>query len=290
MYAEYIIKKESRNNLSNNNWGKSVAVTVILLSLYFATLLLMDLISLFLRVDINSKIGYFTSFILDFRFNQGVLIEMFKGINNVNIIIYCILIMAIIIASFFVFCPIKLGISRFYYFVSKGESPSVAEVFYYLKNKENYLRSLIYGINIGLRIISWGILCMLPGIIVMITSGIATISPEIGINLRLIALILNVLSNLFLVAGFMIYLLIILRYFLTSYIVISREDLEVKECISISFRSMKGYRTSVLKLYITFIPWLIACFFVLPSLYVIPYVCTSKMSCAKWLMVEIEKK
>lgn len=290
MYAEYIIKKESRNHLSNNNWGKAVAVTVFVFSMQFAVSLLMDLLSLFLQVDINDKVNNFTSFISDFRFNQGVLIGTFNGINTVNIIVYFLLIVLIIIASFFIFGPIKLGVSRFYYFVSKGESPSVAEIFYYFKNKKNYLRSLSYWINIALRMLLWGIVCMLPGIITLFVSGTFTMSPTIDANLKIFALMLTILSNLFLIAGSVIYFIIVLRYFLTSYIVISREDMEIKECINISFSSMKGHRTSVLKLYITFIPWLIACFFVLPLLYVVPYFSTSKMSCAKWLMVEIEKK
>lgn len=290
MYAEYIIKKESRNHLSNNNWGKAVAVTVFVFSMKFAVSLLMDLLSLFLQIDIYDNLDYFVSFISDFRFNQGALIEIFNGISVVNMIEYCVLTVLLVIILFFILCPISLGVSRFYYFVSKGESPSVAEIFYYFKNKKNYLRSLSYWINIVLRMLLWGIVCMLPGIITLFVSGTFTMSPTIDANLRLFALLLTILSNLFLIAGSVIYFIIVLRYFLTSYIVISREDMEIKECINISFSSMKGHRTSVLKLYITFIPWLIACFFVLPLLYVVPYFSTSKMSCAKWLMVEIEKK
>ena len=290
MYAEYIIKKESRNHLSNNNWGKAVAVTVFVFSMQFAVLLLMDLLSLFLQIDIYDNLDYFVSFISDFRFNQGALIEIFNRISVVNMIEYCVLTVLLVIILFFILCPISLGVSRFYYIVSKGESPSVAEIFYYFKNKKIYLRSLSCGINIGLRMLLWGIVCMLPGIITLFVSGTFTMAPTIDANLRLFALLLTILSNLFLIAGLVVYVVIILRYFLTPYVVISREELGVKECINISFRMMKGYRTSVFKLYITFIPWLVACFFVLPLLYVVPYFSTSKMSCAKWLMVEIEKK
>lgn len=285
-----MVKREARNNLAKNNWGKAVAVTIFVLTLVSSISMLTALFQLILNIDLEGKITTLFSNFSEIYINQGVLIESFKNNVSVNLIVYYSILLLVILLSFIILLPIYLGLSRFYYYVSKGESPSAAEIFYYFKGRKVFLHSLNFGINIILRCLMWSLVCMLPGTIIMIISGMLSAMPVTSVSLSRYAVVLVPIAMILLVVGYIFLFAIILRYFLASYLFVSREEMGVRDCIRMSFNNMVGYRISVLKLYITFIPWVLACFFVLPILYVMPYLQASKFTCAKWLLVEIEKK
>ena len=285
-----MVKRESRNNLAKNNWGKAVAVTIFVLSISSSVTMLMQLFRLGLNINLEEKTFSLSSYLSDIYINQGVLIESFKNTSSANTIIYYLILLVVLILSFIVLEPLSLGASRFYFYVSKGESPSVEEIFYYFRGKKAFLRSLNFGINALLRGLLWGLVCMLPGTVIMIISGMLSAMPITASSISQYSIALVPISMITLVIGYIFLLAIVLRYFLASYLFISREEIGIKECFKVSFKSMVGYRISVLKLYITFIPWLLLCFFVVPLLYVIPYLQTAKFTCAKWLLVEIEKR
>ena len=126
-----MVKQEARNNLAKNNWSKAVAITIFYLTLITSTTLLSQLIQETLKIDLNGKFTSFFSEFIDISINQGVLINSFKNAGTTNIIIYYSFLLLILLLTFVVLLPLSLGFLRFYFFVSKGESPSVSEIFYY---------------------------------------------------------------------------------------------------------------------------------------------------------------
>lgn len=290
MYAEYMVKQEARNNLAKNNWSKAVAITIFYLTLITSTTLLSQLIQETLKIDLNGKFTSFFSEFTDISINQGVLINSFKNAGTTNIIIYYSFLLLILLLTFVVLLPLSLGFLRFYFSVSKGELPSVSEIFYYFIEKKRFLRALSFGINAALRVIFWTLICILPGIIMITVSTTSFVTNTVSGDSNKYFIIFEIIAMILLVVGYIFLTVIALRYFLSSYLLISREEMSVKDCFKVSFKGMVGHRISVLKLYITFLPWILSCFFVLPILYVIPYFQTAKFICAKWLLAEIEKK
>jgi uncharacterized membrane protein len=79
-----------------------------------------------------------------------------------------------------------------------------------------------------------------------------------------------------------------LLFFFTQYTVIpiiffEDESLSVKEAIRYGKGFMKGKEKDTYTLFLTFFPYFVLCFFVIPWLFVFPYLMVSLMNNGKWI-------
>jgi hypothetical protein len=79
-----------------------------------------------------------------------------------------------------------------------------------------------------------------------------------------------------------------LLFFFTQYTVIpiiffEVESLSVKEAIRYGKGFMKGKEKDTYTLFLTFFPYFVLCFFVIPWLFVFPYLMVSLMNNGKWI-------
>ena len=241
-----MIRHEARNHLKNNNWGKSIAVTIfsLLFSSIVFTLLKLFFIPMNEYIKLDS-LNYFS----DIYINKEALIEMIKKVDPATMKLFFVMFVFTVIIMFIIYCPFKLGISRFYYFIANGESPSADEIFYYFKSKTRFIRSLNYGFRITVRLILWFLLLSLPGMLLVAILGFISVSSTFSEQI-FFSMVIVFLIPIVNVIAYVIFAIIWLRYFLSDYLVILKEDLSVSSCIKMSFKQMVGFRLAVFKLFI----------------------------------------
>lgn len=281
MSAEAKIKQEARARLSNNNWAKAVAVTVLVLS-----------VSLIYSLCTECAAYILHSSNTPFLFNKDVFSQLpeflANQLQNQNMRIFILAAALIAVLYVLVAVPLHLGSSRWYYGIALGDSPSVAEVFYYFSGAGLYFRSLRYAVAITARLILWFFLCFSPCLVLFdILGEVLKKHPDIATASWYVPL--SFFSLFLLAACAVLFIAAALGYFTAAYAVVVFEEQSVTACIKTARQSMRHHRISVLLLLLSFVPWLLLCFFVLPVLFVLPYGSASLATCAKWILWDKKK-
>lgn len=252
MSSEKRIRIEAKSYLANSNWPPAIGVCVVVLFAPIISMLISGLISSVINLAIS----------------QSLIQDNERLQSNGNYIISCLFFLSLVIMS-----PIYLGVKRYFYTVAHNESKSAYEVFHYFTTAERYCQALIFNLSLLLRSFLWFILCISPSILLISLFPVNTEEPM---------LISVIAISLLLPAGFVISLIVCTRYFLAPYIFLFNND--AKKALSYSAKGMKKLNLSVWVLYLTFVPWFLLCFFVLPLMYVLPYFETSCAVSAKWIL------
>lgn len=260
------IKKEARDQLSNKNWGKAIAIALLLL----------------LLSGIGRKIGtWFSEGLIDFNLNFNVddrLIANPVISGLMPHIAHWFTDVLLFIISLFIVFPLSIGVIRWTYKVATGESPSLDEIFYYFRNKNLYIRSVKFSLFLTIRTLVIFALCTIPGIIISFCSVFVD-----NINCSLGDVMLA-LGTIITCIGIVAATVLLIRYFLAQYLFIIDDAVDPKECLKSSWKMMNGNMMKVIKLLLSFILWILLCCLVIPIFYVMPYMMVSEAICAKWLI------
>lgn len=254
--AEKIIRTEAKTNLAKDNWAKAVGGLFIVSALLVFAML----------------ISSCTEFIVP----DGNL----KNINILTIAAIVAIEVAAIAAVVFL-SPLYLGYVKFTCLTAKGENPTIGEVFSFFSSSKEYFRGLHYSIAIISRYIEWGIVCAVPvAAYLFICAGLSNVYG----NNNIIHIILNIICFLCIAVCAAVFFVVTRRYYCATYIFVTEGfELSPAECIRSSRRIMKGNIFKAVKLTLSFIPWFLLCFFVIPWIYVYPYYRTSLAVSAKWI-------
>lgn len=282
MFSESRIKLQAKGAMSfNNNWGKSIAITIIMLCIY-SVLNSFNIIAQHIFNVTMSLQSIADSYLDPYFYFQ--LIDHF--VLQVYMYLFIFLVACILLWVLIVW-PLSLGIRYWCYDVANNTSPSISVIFRYFSCKNLYLKAISFKFNLFLRCFFRFVVCLLPAVIMFFIVGELTIFSNISALSRTNIFLLY-LSVLFLfICGLLAFGLIILRFFLASYFFILDDHISGIKCIDESYKKMKGKCFGLVRLLITFIPWMLSCFFILPILYVYPYLQISLANFAKWLMYDI---
>lgn len=128
----------------------------------------------------------------------------------------------------------------------------------------------------------WTIIFFIPVIAVVFVITATAFSGGIElylfISLCIGALILSVI-------GFTFRFIIIQRYFLANYLLVSNPDIGIVQCIKQSINLLEGHIFTVVKFKLSFLPHLLACLLILPVFFVYPHYKQSRTIIAKQLIV-----
>lgn len=276
MSPEAKVKLEARARLANNNWGKAIAIFFITISIPVLLSICLEFARFLLNVQVTAGSLYKGGNLRD-------AITYFVGqLRTSRLFEYLIVALSLSVLMSLVTLPLHLGVVRWNYLAAKGESPDVGGVFYYFSSVRLYFRSIWFSVLMGLRLLLWAVLLFGPGLSLLVFSTEFIMSNSQDYLTAATAGILG--GSLLLLAGTVLFVLILLRYFLAQYVVVAKNEKSVNHCIHYSWRRMKGFRKSVFVLVLSFIGWFLLSFFVLPIIFVVPYFRVSLATCAKWIM------
>ncbi len=164
--------------------------------------------------------------------------------------------------------PAVIGYIRMM-FSEKGEY-EMSDVTYYFMSADRYFKAVGLIFSYLLRMALPALICFSPVIAVVVINNLVSIEYFKAVLYSLIAL-----SSIFL-------LIYSLKYFLTIKLFCDDEKQNMSFYFKTSKNIMQNHRWDVIRLVLSFTPWILLCITILPMLYVIPYITQSLCISAKW--------
>ena len=271
MKLRKLVKQNGKRCLYNN-WGKAIAIVLLMLAVSL----------LFTIVELIIVMVFGTPQMVDVG-NDGYWLNNLPNTSLLSIALTAI----IAVGAFLVTAPLKLGITRWYYELSEGDSPEILSIFNCFSSRQ-YFRALSLQIHILGRMILWALLYFALPIVVLGASlwvldyGPYYMNLDMCYVIGSMGLMFTVLLTVFF--GFF-YAVAMQKFFLARYYV-TNENLGVWEALKKSRHATKGKRGEVLLFRLSFLPWFLSCALVLPCLYVQPYYEISAMLFARVMIEE----
>lgn len=238
-----MLKKQALAYLAKNNWGNAISGFFIMLIPFLVILL-----------------------------GEGTivtLVSLFINIEAENIInaVITLGIEFLTLSGLVLVTPVFSGYQRMCYHISKGQNAEISDVLYYFK-KGFYGKCLGMNINIMGRIIGFFCLLSLPAVIYFVTFKIK-----------------------FLVAIIIAYLVIVtvltfffaMRYTVVPCVLFEDERLSSFDIVKIGRKIARPHLGTINMLTLSFFPYYLLCFFVVPWIFVAPYVIVAYMTNGKWI-------
>ncbi len=269
MKLHKLVKQNGKRCLYNN-WGKAVAIVMLNISVgLFFTLLELIVAMLLGEPQLNMGVADFSLAALP----RTTLLSMLMS---------CILTMG----YFLLHEPFELGITRWYYSLSEGQSPEVLEIFHYFAGKRLYFSSLVLQIHVWGRKLLWALLYFaLPAAVGALSIwSLAYGHYYMDYDLSAILGIVGLYMTFFLAVLFGIFYSIAMqKYFLARYYVVE-QNCNPWEALKKSRHATKGKRGQIFRFKLGFLPWQLLSILVVPALYVLPYYHVSALLYARVLM------
>ena len=167
---------------------------------------------------------------------------------------------------FLVTAPLQLGIAKWFWQLTQGQSNGVLTIFEYYSSSWLIIKALGFTFSMTLRVAGYAILLFTPGIAVLLLKR-EDITAQLGFSLgEEWALGIRTISGVLLLAAVFVFLILISRYFCAPYFLI-REELSAGQAISKSILASKGKKGKVLWFYLSFFGWMLTIVLALPILY-----------------------
>lgn len=170
----------------------------------------------------------------------------------------------------FLSTPIITGYLKLCYNISKGNNAEISDVFYFF-SKKNYTKAL------AVNLIVFGL---------MLLMFLAFILPSFVFALMYEALkakIYLVLSSALLVVAVVAFIFGSTRFIIIPCVLFEDESLDVSTIIRYGLGYAKTKQKETYTLLLTFFPYFLLCFFVVPCIFVVPYLMVTLMTHGKWI-------
>lgn len=253
MSTEKIIRSQAKKSL-NGNWTAAVSGLFVLLA------------ETFLAAVFYSMLAGLTGIFNDEKLKSGA--EPILLIILVITFLFC-----------FALSPFENGFYRLCYNIASDRSDGLRDMFYFFSGTKQYFKALQFNLIINLKKLLYAIIGFAPYILFsMFKSLLFTFGTTPNASLtQTFGVIETVLITVCTVAA----LIICIRLIIPEFVFVDNFEANVFDIAkAISKKHLKEYY----KLIATFIIWILSCMFVLPGLYVIPYLTTSLGTTSKWLI------
>ncbi len=279
MYSSKSIKNTSKAQLTQN-WSKAYAAMAIILMASLCIYLSEQLVN-----SLLSDYGFIKSVVLPesafsslSAFSDAIIQHILsKGFLSAQLITTFFLLLRFLIIS-----PLQLGHAKWYYSVVKGSKTYLSKLFFYYQSNSAYIYLLVFKFGQAIRRIGCGILSFIAPVAALSLSIYQfSLYSASGVDSdRNKAVLYLIVAALLFLLGFIMYLLLMLKYFLAKYLFVSINDFgggfrKVNSCFSRSKEMMDGQSGKVISLAISFIPEILSCVLIFPVLYVYPFIRTS---------------
>lgn len=247
-----LVKKEAKEKLKNK-WSVGIAISGLVLGMFFGLLSVSSVIGPLFLPTLGEFGATFISLIPIFLLWQ------------------------------FLCVPLLYGILRFAWYTALGSDIPFFEVFYYLENGYNYIRSISLGFRIFIRIVLIIAACFAPSLII---SAICTpkLYDLLGVSMPYFVSSLWALQNVLEIFGITISVILLMRYFTAPILLINNQNLCPQEALNLSVIISKYANGHTFGFLFSFVGWAILSVFILPLLYTIPLFLVSYSLHCKYLI------
>lgn len=221
----------------------------------------------------------FLAGLIDYENGTFVFTDLANTLPAMVVFLLAIALMWVLLAM-----PLRLGTTRWFFALADFGYPSVDSIFYAF-GKGQYIRSLKFCLRLFGAELVWAVVCCLPGLLLSgagiamgggapVTEEAMTVSPPD---------MLYYLGIMLFAVGFVVSKVVCLRYFSAMYVFTSSETVTGKEAVKLSVRIMKGRKSGLVLLMLSFVGLLLLS---VPTvgiilIYTVPYYNTAKAIYAK---------
>lgn len=254
MSKSHIAKKVSADCL-RNNWGKAIAVLMVVCASFIFVILTEQLARMLLNIPAS---------VLDMQSEK--LGKMVPNTSLGSLIITAASSVLFILITY----PFFLGQLSWHYRNIMGTENGISPVLFSFSSAKEYFKTIWFFININLRRLLWAAVFFLPYFAVyfvdkfFIEKGDFIYKDAVQLSVNLLSIIVFSLSLL-------LYLIFNMRYFLAAYLLVSDPSLSVGKTIRHSTKLMKGYKAEAFWFVMSFLGWFLLCIFIIPVIYVYPF-------------------
>ena len=187
------------------------------------------------------------------------------------------------IITFFVMAPLVLGMLEWFWNLTGGTKTGVGDIFEWYGSGRLYAKSLILGLNVGVRCLLWGVLtCGIPLLMIgaanFYSSGVDLSKTNLSAtdvqNLLIVGLLM-IFGVLILLGGILLFIFITSKYIVAYFLIVEDNSRKVSTVICDSIKYSRKFKWEFTKFILSFTGWFFTCIAILPFLYVIPYFCSS---------------
>ncbi|HZJ78801.1 MAG TPA: DUF975 family protein [Clostridia bacterium] len=241
------LKLQSKYLLAGNGFG---AVLLLLISI---------IISIFCTIICaGAQYLFETNIVNDFTASKW---ELLPSVLRV------LLSFLVLTIAFLLLAPMKTGRDAWFLSSASGKKPRVKRVLYWYSPKNAFKSVRFWVSNSSLKMM-WAIMFFSPGIIILLMSFEMLKDGFVELNLLIALLSGGVVLTLF---GYIFYLIISQRYFLSSFILAKNPRVGVVDAIKRSTTLTQGRCLKIFMFKLSFMPWFLLCSVLFPVAYVWPY-------------------
>lgn len=256
MNAEKFVKTEAKKMLSGK-WPIAILSTL--------ELLFVPIISMLILMMAYSLSGD----------DEGI-IDALSG-SPVTMVLFIVFHVAAVLALLLL-SPVYSGFVRIFSGIADGKEVDPADLFYFFEDKSKYKSAVKFMTSVIVKCFGIFLLCGIVGIMLISVSDEASGS---GISI--------VPGVVFLIIGIIIAFLIIHR-FAFSVMLFSYYDYDPESAVNFGAKVAKGNTQKLINLTVSFVPWVLLTFFVVPFVYVYPYMTCSYFVSAKYLIQQYKEQ
>lgn len=199
---------------------------------------------------------------------------------------YALLTVGLLTMDWLLLSPFLLGRAAYYWHLVSGGRPSLGQLFSFFGHR--YRQALRWRFSLCLRRLLWNTVCFAPA---ALTMGMADyLRGRVVGNLLndVIILLCSILGMLFLLGGWLVCEMLMMRYLPAVLFIVSQPAGERwdKTVFSRAAAAMRGHVTEMFWVYAGFVGWLLSCVFLLPYVYVTPLFFTTRTWTLKSIMEE----
>lgn len=193
-----------------------------------------------------------------------------------------------IAVSVFALSPLFLGLLRGFWRVLFGVDDKITVLFYYFSTVKLYKRALSFFALFILKFAVLGLILYLPSLLLDFFAGalffnMLEISPPIWIsNLWPISSFLKIIA-------FVALVFVLLKYYIAPVLFIADDNMDCAEAIHMSTIIAKGSSIDFVYLFFSFIGWILICLFLIPVVFVMPYLICSYLVHARFAVAKYNK-
>ena len=225
-----VIKAAAKESL-RDRFLQSVVVCCVLIFLYFVTVLIGSMVSVF-----TGNIGYVVTVVL----------------------------------LIFAESPLLWGVINYFRRQLYGQKDDVLIIFKFLSSAHNYKRALSFSLHIMIRLIGLGLMLYSPCIVVWILSN-EEIYEFFDISLPIWTSNLWALNSFLAFLAFLALIFLMLKYYLAPFIFVSNDTVDPDEAVNMSTIISKRTGGDFFGLVLSFAGWMVLSLFVAPLIFTLPY-------------------
>lgn len=249
MRIQKTIRSQARDSL-RGNWTGAIAGLFTLISVIISVILFFALLTETFTVTDNSG-------------------EVKSGKTLLVLAALCLTFLAFVAVS-----PVKNGFFRYFYNLSDTGEGDYHDMFYFFCGTKRYFSAIAFNIFKALRTSLIVIVCYLAVGVLFFAVNIFWSAFSLSVPASVSLIVCNIAAIL--AAA------LISRRLLVYELIFSSDSVE--NPFEAGGVILRKFRFNFLSLTVSFLPWILSCFFVLPALYVIPYYTMSAATSTKWLL------